>query len=412
MERNETNISRRVLLGGAAVGALSLTFPALAFGDPTAAEKQAQADAVRVKVVAMQEELSRASQEYYVALDEYDAAIAAKGQAQVHIDEANGKIGACQDKLGSRVRTMYRNGNPTFLDIVLGSATFEEFISNWDILNLMNENDAALVQQTKDLRTEVEAQKEEYLRQELIAGQKTAEAKAIAESVQSTVAALQAELDSLDGEARELLLREQEEAAAAARAAEAAVSGSNGAGSPTGGAGNGGNAGGSNDGGTGTAGGDAGDSGDLGGSTGGDDGGASGGDDGGNNGDAGGDDGGSWTGGSYPSNGSIVAYAEYCLGTPYVWAGNTPGVGLDCSGLTHWCYNQVGIYTPRSTYYMKSAAKWVGSVSEAEPGDILWNYGHVGICVSYGGGTYIHAPQPGDVVKYSTWPQFECALRF
>ena len=51
-------------------------------------------------------------------------------------------------------------------------------------------------------------------------------------------------------------------------------------------------------------------------------------------------------------------------------------------------------------------------ISEAQPGDVLWTSGHVGICTSAGGGSYIHAPQPGQTVCESSWPQFVCALRW
>ena len=37
---------------------------------------------------------------------------------------------------------------------------------------------------------------------------------------------------------------------------------------------------------------------------------------------------------------AIVAAAYSQLGVPYVWGGSTPGVGLDCSGLTQYCYRQ------------------------------------------------------------------------
>jgi cell wall-associated NlpC family hydrolase len=46
------------------------------------------------------------------------------------------------------------------------------------------------------------------------------------------------------------------------------------------------------------------------------------------------------------------------------------------------------------------AAKSLLPINEAQPGDILWRYGHVGLYI--GGGTYIHAPQTGDVVRYAT----------
>lgn len=46
---------------------------------------------------------------------------------------------------------------------------------------------------------------------------------------------------------------------------------------------------------------------------------------------------------------AIIAAAYSQLGVPYVWGGNTPGVGLDCSGLTQYCYRQAGIAIPRNS---------------------------------------------------------------
>ena len=41
-----------------------------------------------------------------------------------------------------------------------------------------------------------------------------------------------------------------------------------------------------------------------------------------------------------------VAAAESQIGVPYVWGGETPGVGFDCSGLTAWSWGQVGRRAP------------------------------------------------------------------
>ena len=64
---------------------------------------------------------------------------------------------------------------------------------------------------------------------------------------------------------------------------------------------------------------------------------------------------------------AIVAAAESQLGVPYVWGGSIPGVGLDCSGLTQWCYAQAGIDIPRYFEDQAASGKRV-PLSEAEPG--------------------------------------------
>lgn len=70
---------------------------------------------------------------------------------------------------------------------------------------------------------------------------------------------------------------------------------------------------------------------------------------------------------------TLVNCAKSQLGLPYIWGGKTPGVGMDCSGLVSWCYDQIGIHMP---HYHASIAEYVRerrSVEELEPGDvILW----------------------------------------
>jgi cell wall-associated NlpC family hydrolase len=42
----------------------------------------------------------------------------------------------------------------------------------------------------------------------------------------------------------------------------------------------------------------------------------------------------------------IIALAKDQLGTPYIWGGSTPWVGLDCSGLTQYVFGKYGISLP------------------------------------------------------------------
>lgn len=107
---------------------------------------------------------------------------------------------------------------------------------------------------------------------------------------------------------------------------------------------------------------------------------------------------------------NIVSAAKSKLGCPYVWGAEGPS-SFDCSGLTMWCYKQIGISIPHNTDAQKNAAKKVVEVSKARVGDILYRNGHVAIYI--GNDQYIHAPQTGDVVKISKGiNSFTYALQF
>lgn len=91
---------------------------------------------------------------------------------------------------------------------------------------------------------------------------------------------------------------------------------------------------------------------------------------------------------------NAVRHALTQLGVPYVWGGTTPGVGLDCSGLTQWAYQQAGLDLPRLAQEQDLGA--AVSQNALRPGDLaVWD-GHVAMIV--GDGQMIEA---GDPVKLS-----------
>ncbi|MEE0304052.1 MAG: NlpC/P60 family protein [Senegalimassilia anaerobia] len=400
MSQSIIDLSRRAFIGGAAaLGATSLIIPEFAFAE-TAAEKQAEADAVRNQLVGLQADLETAGENYYAALDEQESAQRSMEEQQVKIDETTQEIEGLQDRLSTRARSMYRSGSTTFIDFLLGASSFAEFTQNWELLNQINANDADLVDQTKSAREQLQAAKDEFARQEQIAAQKAAECKQIHDEVQVKVQNATDLMNSLDEEARALLEQEQAAAAAAAAAqaqaeaeAAAAASGGNG-----GGNGGGNQGGGSNDGGYQGGGGN----------------------EGGNQGGGGSSSGGGSTivypsgGGSAGDNSAAYSYACSRIGCPYVWGAEGPD-SFDCSGLVTWAYRQLGIELPHQSEAQMARAARVVSVSEARPGDVLWRYGHVGIAGGYGGTPYVHAPTFGACVRNTdslSWSNFTNALQF
>ena len=105
-----------------------------------------------------------------------------------------------------------------------------------------------------------------------------------------------------------------------------------------------------------------------------------------------------------PGHPDVVSIAQRYFGVPYVWGGASPG-GFDCSGLTMYCYAQIGIGMSHGATDQQRSSIPV-ALTDLRPGDLIF-FGnasfshHVAIFVS--GTTCIEAPHTGDVVRYGTW---------
>ena len=113
--------------------------------------------------------------------------------------------------------------------------------------------------------------------------------------------------------------------------------------------------------------------------------------------------------------GQAVAIAYRFLGVPYVWGGATPS-GFDCSGLTMYVYAKLGIKLGHYTGFQYYQGRRVPR-DQLQPGDLVFFHasssgvpGHEGMYI--GNGSFIHAPQTGDVVKISSLFDTRYALSY
>jgi cell wall-associated NlpC family hydrolase len=108
-----------------------------------------------------------------------------------------------------------------------------------------------------------------------------------------------------------------------------------------------------------------------------------------------------------------VALAQ--VGTRYVWGGESPGVGFDCSGLVQYAYTRAGLALPRTAQAQYDLGPHldahldprldpaVDPAADPQPGDLLFFGGgptqvtHVGIAL--GDGRMVDAPHTGAFVR-------------
>ena len=334
-----------------------LAFAAPAFADPIAAKK-AEAAAVQSQIAGLNTKAEIATEEYNAAKSRYSQLTDKVHATEARIAKLKKRTGVLQSHLSTRASDMYRQGPLNFLSVLLSVRSFEDFDTTIRVLTSLNEQDAKTVSELKVAKSEADTARATLLAAQTEAGhQKTAMAhNAAAVKTQlakrrQVLAGLTVEIQTLIAQqiaaekaaeqARAIaLLQRQREAAAAASRSVSSSSGYSGI----------------------------------------------------------------ILGGNPPtsSKGAAAVYwAEKQLGKPYVWAATGPNA-FDCSGLTMYAYNKVGISLSHYSRAQINEGQRV-SRSNLQPGDLVF-FGspihHVGMYV--GGGDFIEAPYTGSHVRITS----------
>ena len=106
---------------------------------------------------------------------------------------------------------------------------------------------------------------------------------------------------------------------------------------------------------------------------------------------------------------SVVSRARSYMGRRYVWGGERPETGFDCSGFVRHIMRMAGVQLPRTSAQQARAGQEIPrDVSQLRVGDLLTfgragRISHIGIYV--GNGRYIHASSYAGRITESELPR-------
>ena len=339
------NGKRRIAVLSLLLGTLLLSF---------ALSTQASASPVADKKTRLREVQAKLQGVYHeadLAVEKYNQATSQLTTVQQQIKEnqhllkvAEYNLDVANTQLQSRAESIYETRDVGIVDVLFASNSFDDLVTQLNLMERLSNSDVDTVRSIAAYQQDIKD------RRVKLDADKKAAAKLVTERAaqKSKVLAVQGRLEQMTAGIKNDIQRLQEQQAAAARAAAEAA-----AQAAAGGASNGG-------------------------------------------------------GGSVPDpggsgNSAVVAIAQRYLGVPYVYGGASPS-GFDCSGLTMYCYAQVGVGLSHGATDQQHASTPV-PISALQPGDLVffgnasYSY-HVGIYV--GGGSMINAPHTGAVVSYGS----------
>lgn len=355
-----TTIPRSISIAVVAIAiAVCSTFAAIPVAPgATLASKQAQARELDLQVKKLEFRYDDLQERYRGALYDLEQIQKDVSAAHIVVVATRADLSEAKGTLSTRAAAIYRGGNDSELTELVSSGSISDFFDRIETRERVGQQDSNILERVEALNVKVERKERLLKSAETRAAKATRKARVAKEKMQSVLSDRQAKLDSVNSEIRSIMeaqRRAAEEAAARAAQRSRSLANPSEAARATGAASSGG-------------------------------------------------------GGSIPlppGSSAAAAAANYAmskLGSPYVWAGSGPDV-FDCSGLVMWSFGKAGVSLPHSSYSLAGMGVDV-PLSQLQVGDLVFpsHNGHVGIYV--GGGSFVHAPNSGDVVKVTSMSDY------
>lgn len=156
-------------------------------------EGKAQESSLATQVSALEKQLGQLES----AISEGEARLVVLEQ---ELAEAQKKVETQNENLNARLRNMYKSGSIGFVDVLLDSGSFSEFLTNLDLVERIYSSDQTVLSDLEDAHQEVGQKKQEVetLQAELkTSKEETEKSKATVEAKKAEIAQSNEELDKM-----------------------------------------------------------------------------------------------------------------------------------------------------------------------------------------------------------------------
>lgn len=192
-------------------------------------QKQAELDEGRKKEKNLSGEITDLEKKIYQLTDQITVSEEKLKVLKKELKAAQEKVDTQNEELGGRLRNMYKNGSVGFMDVLMNSNSFSEFLTNLDLVEKIYASDKDVLEALQDAHDEIARKKKKV--EKLQAELKTS--KAIASDEKAAVEEEKKKIAADNKKTAQMLddLESEAEAIAAELAAKAAEGGTSSSGS-------------------------------------------------------------------------------------------------------------------------------------------------------------------------------------